>query len=99
MKKLPKFLIFEVCDRSGITRHGKQLSRGTRFAIKRVSSRRHVERWLEQKRIYQVTPKTGFCGVCGCSDLNCKKCIARTGQPCHWLDPEQTVCSACYGVT
>jgi hypothetical protein len=44
-----------------------------------------------------VRPKRGVCGVCACTDNDCSGCIRRTGQPCHWLDPEQTVCSACYG--
>ena len=97
MNRMPTFLIFEVCDRRGITRHGEELVRGARFAVKRTSSRRHIERWLKEKRIYQVTPKKWFCGVCGCSETDCPQCIIRTGQPCHWLDAEQTVCSACYG--
>jgi hypothetical protein len=93
----PTFFIFIVEDPRGLTRHGEQLERGTRFAIKSTSSRSHVDRWLKAKRIRQFTPPAGECGVCGCTELNCAKCIARTGTPCHWLDPEHTVCSACYG--
>ncbi len=33
------------------------------------------------------------CRFCGCTDTNCLGCIARTGQPCHWVRPH--LCSAC----
>lgn len=33
------------------------------------------------------------CRVCGCTDLNCDSCVARTGRPCHWV--ESDLCSAC----
>jgi hypothetical protein len=33
------------------------------------------------------------CRVCGCTDNDCSGCIARTGEPCHWV--EQDLCSAC----
>jgi hypothetical protein len=33
------------------------------------------------------------CRECGCTDLDCSDCVARTGQPCWWVAPE--LCSAC----
>lgn len=33
------------------------------------------------------------CRECGCTDADCSGCIARTGQPCHWIEPD--LCSAC----
>ena len=33
------------------------------------------------------------CRVCGCTDLDCSGCIAKTGEPCHWVEPD--LCSAC----
>ncbi len=33
------------------------------------------------------------CRVCGCTDDDCSGCIERTGQPCHWVEPD--LCSAC----
>ncbi len=33
------------------------------------------------------------CRICGCTDEDCRLCIARTGQPCHWV--EEDLCSAC----
>lgn len=33
------------------------------------------------------------CRVCGCTDADCRQCIARTGQPCRWV--ESDLCSAC----
>lgn len=33
------------------------------------------------------------CRVCGCTDRDCHRCIARTGARCWWV--EQDLCSAC----
>jgi hypothetical protein len=41
----------------------------------------------------QVYVKIRTCRVCGCTDLNCRQCIEKTGEPCHWV--EQDLCSAC----
>lgn len=35
------------------------------------------------------------CRVCGCSDTDCRGCIEKTGEPCHWVEPD--LCSACAG--
>ena len=37
--------------------------------------------------------QTRKCRVCGCTDDDCLGCIARTGQPCHWVETD--LCSAC----
>src|SRR6185369_8330102 len=92
--KASTFLIFIVSDPKGLTRGGEHLSVGAKFAVKRTSSRVHVNRWLAAKRLRFVHAVPGTCGVCGCTEEKCAGCIARTGQPCHWLDPERTVCSA-----
>lgn len=33
------------------------------------------------------------CRVCGCTDHDCRQCIKKTGEPCHWV--EEDLCSAC----
>ncbi len=33
------------------------------------------------------------CKYCGCTDLDCSRCIEKTGEPCYWVAPD--VCSAC----
>ena len=33
------------------------------------------------------------CRVCGCTDNDCRQCIAKTGEPCYWV--EEDLCSAC----
>ena len=33
------------------------------------------------------------CRMCGCTQDDCRVCIERTGEPCHWV--EQDLCSAC----
>ena len=35
------------------------------------------------------------CRVCGCTDEDCRGCIEKTGEPCHWV--EEDLCSACVG--
>lgn len=34
------------------------------------------------------------CRVCGCTELDCSRCIARTGKSCSWV--EDDLCSACH---
>lgn len=33
------------------------------------------------------------CRVCGCTEADCRQCIAKTGQPCTWVGVD--LCSAC----
>jgi hypothetical protein len=33
------------------------------------------------------------CRVCHCTDADCSQCIAKTGAPCTWVEPN--LCSAC----
>ncbi|WZL88294.1 hypothetical protein VS868_11875 [Salinimicrobium sp. 3283s] len=33
------------------------------------------------------------CHQCGCTDDDCRQCIDRTGEPCHWV--AEDLCSAC----
>jgi ParB family chromosome partitioning protein len=40
-------------------------------------------------------PDVRTCRVCGCTDNDCRGCIERTGEPCHWVAPD--LCSACEG--
>lgn len=35
------------------------------------------------------------CRICGCSDLNCRICVVRTGEPCSWVAEDPDLCSAC----
>jgi len=39
----------------------------------------------------------GKCRVCGCTDSDCRKCIARTGHACSWADEKRDLCTACVG--
>lgn len=38
-------------------------------------------------------PPRRTCRVCGCTDRNCAGCIAKTGEPCSWVEAD--LCSAC----
>lgn len=44
-----------------------------------------------------MSAKKQKCRVCGCTEQDCKGCIERTGEACHWVEPD--LCSACTGVT
>jgi len=45
---------------------------------------------LDKKKFLSV-PRS--CRVCGCTDNDCRKCIKKTGSPCHWVETD--LCSAC----
>lgn len=40
-----------------------------------------------------ISMKRRCCRVCGCTDNDCRRCIARTGRPCWWIEAD--LCSAC----
>jgi hypothetical protein len=33
------------------------------------------------------------CRQCGCTEADCRQCVEKTGEPCHWVEPD--LCSAC----
>lgn len=50
----------------------------------------------QQAVLLQGVPATILartCRVCGCTDSDCRHCVAHTGAPCHWVEPH--LCSAC----
>jgi hypothetical protein len=50
----------------------------------------------EQAVLLQGVPATireRTCRVCGCTESDCRHCVAHTGAPCHWVGPH--LCSAC----
>jgi len=54
-------------------------------------SRLTLEAWARQALVMATGRRA--CRVCSCTDADCRQCIARTGQPCHWV--EDDLCSAC----
>jgi hypothetical protein len=44
---------------------------------------------------FGMAQKERRCRVCGCTDDDCRQCIEKTGEPCHWV--EEDLCSACTG--
>jgi hypothetical protein len=40
-----------------------------------------------------AAPTAGVCRACGCTNNDCRQCVAKTGWPCHWVEPD--LCSAC----
>jgi ParB family chromosome partitioning protein len=47
--------------------------------------------------IPKASQRIRSCRVCGCTENDCRQCVAKTGEPCHWV--EQDLCSACVGET
>jgi hypothetical protein len=46
-----------------------------------------------EKGLAQEDKSKRTCRVCGCSDMDCRQCIEKTGQPCYWVEAD--LCSAC----
>lgn len=50
-----------------------------------------------RRRREKMNPPTAStprrCRVCGCTNDDCRQCIAKTGRPCYWV--ELDLCSAC----
>jgi hypothetical protein len=40
-----------------------------------------------------MSPQIQTCRFCGCTEQDCSKCIALTGHPCTWAQPD--LCSRC----
>lgn len=40
-------------------------------------------------------PSPGTCAICRCTEMDCRHCLAKTGEPCAWVDSSRTLCSAC----
>lgn len=46
-----------------------------------------------EKGLAQEDKTERACRVCGCTDMDCRQCVEKTGEPCHWV--EEDLCSAC----
>lgn len=52
------------------------------------------KRWTSGKPCIEVTPALqDACRICGCTEDDCRQCVAKTGEPCSWIAPG--LCSAC----
>lgn len=47
----------------------------------------------DQIDVFIDNPNSNKCRACGCTDLDCTACIAATGKPCYWVEPD--LCSRC----
>jgi len=54
---------------------------------------RTLEKMIGKGKTSSIRNPKGKCRVCGCTDDDCKKCIEKTGEPCHWVEPD--LCSRC----
>lgn len=51
---------------------------------------------LLDSEITRRSEQVAACRVCSCTDYDCSQCIEKTGEPCHWVEPD--LCSACVAV-
>jgi hypothetical protein len=63
------------------------------------ATHRHLKQLITAKhygfRLDGYAPSVRTCRRCGCTEMNCRGCIERTGRPCHWAEAD--LCSACAG--
>jgi hypothetical protein len=52
----------------------------------------NIDSWRDEPHV-EVEITFRRCRVCGCTDDDCRGCVAKTGAPCHWI--EYDLCSAC----
>lgn len=52
---------------------------------------------LSSTRIQAKINQGRSCRECGCTNMDCRVCIERTGKACHWV--EDDLCSACVDAT
>jgi hypothetical protein len=73
-----------------------------RYCQEKIFGAEHVEEQAKEFLMMFVGFLSGDkeegikCRVCGCTDNDCRQCIEKTGQPCHWV--EEDLCSACVPV-
>lgn len=84
------------------TRDGTRFREGEKLKIEGTHQGRFHVRASGRKYARRVDPynlelEAGTCAICGCTDDDCSGCIERTGEPCHWVDSFNTLCSACVG--
>lgn len=49
--------------------------------------------WDRNDFVWVITFLIKKCRVCGCTDNDCRQCIAIKGRPCYWVEPD--LCDAC----
>jgi len=77
--------VLKILERKGYIRRDSMKSRA--LVITRVPED------LEAEIAGARSPDVQRCRVCGCTEADCSGCIAKTGQPCTWVEPD--LCSAC----
>ncbi|HEY1187693.1 MAG TPA: ParB N-terminal domain-containing protein [Gemmata sp.] len=58
-----------------------------------AARKNHKEHWLGESADGPACVEVRRCRVCGCTDENCAKCVAKIGMPCEWW--EEDLCTAC----
>lgn len=74
---------------------------GEEWAITVREIRRWLDQWARESESADVpTVVVGCyavrrCRVCGCTDADCRQCVAASGVPCSWVAGELDLCSRC----
>lgn len=52
---------------------------------------------LRNRRMREIASPgaRGVCMRCGCTEQNCRQCVAAQGFACSWANAAQNICSRC----
>lgn len=56
-----------------------------------------VRTWVARAIQHEIEQHAGVrrCRRCGCTDEDCRQCIAAQGYPCSWVEHEPNLCTRC----
>ena len=94
LQELRAFIDARLVDlRRGVTKGGYDDTR-LRDTLARtfIAGARSGLQFMSEDRLLRAAG-VRTCRVCSCTDLDCRQCFQKTGQPCRWV--ELDLCSAC----
>lgn len=45
--------------------------------------------------VFRMVDNSSRCRICGCTELDCSRCVDLTGMPCSWANKARTICTNC----
>jgi hypothetical protein len=90
-------IALDAAQKYGLVTGGPEVNVERCLAYLKLGAKRgfHPRADAPQRYALALLDPRGRCQVCGCTDDNCGQCIAKTGAPCHWVNEQHTLCSAC----
>ncbi len=77
---------------------GRRVAWDSNYRERQASLYRSINYCEWTEIVYERRPlaqRVRRCRRCGCTDTDCRECVRRTGEPCHWVASD--LCSACTG--